>query len=418
MPTREVAIAILQSGRQALAQGRFDRAINLFRRVQEGYPDSPERPEATLLLAQALEASGEVGSAISEYRRLNSEFPQAPQAVLARAKIPELERRAVPPLPAVSRVVGVYVRSSRLETIDERELMRVRQSGANTLVVEIARNRGMEKRQAGVYFKTDWAPVLKDRLASVVREARRQGIQVWAAMSMRRMDWIDPALDWSDWRYSLQTLELVRGETVDLLHPAVPEYLVGLLSDLAAAGVNGILLAADPYSAPEDGFSPHALRRYTREIGSSPDPSRFQLAQSRERLGFAPEFWRWVGWKQREQLKIIDGVFQAVRKAYPQLKIAIEIHPESVTAPRVALAWYAEDLLDLRRYRFDYVAFPLSSASEPWLNKLKETVRGERLLLLAESPEASRAQNLTLPAGSGLIYKEKPEPIGLTNQGR
>jgi hypothetical protein len=210
MPTREVVVGILQSGRQALTQGRFERAINLFRRVQEGYPGAPERPEATLLLAQALEANGEVGSALSEYRRLTAEYPQAPQAVLARTKIPELERRVAPaPLPAVSRVVGVYARASRLETLDERELVRIRQSGANTLVVEVARNRGVEKRQAGVYFKTDWAPVLKDRLATVVRDAQRQGIQVWGAMSVRRMDWIDPALDWSDRKYSPQTAELV-----------------------------------------------------------------------------------------------------------------------------------------------------------------------------------------------------------------
>lgn len=419
MPTREVVVAILQSGRQAMSQGRFERAVNLFRRVQEGYPDSSERPEATLLLAQALEANGETGSALSEYRRLTTEYPQAPQAQLARTKIPELERRAVlSPLPGVTKVVGVYARTSRLETIDERELVRMRQSGANTLVVEVARNRGVEKRQAGVYFKTDWAPVLKDRLAVVVREAQRQGIQVWGAMSVRRMDWIEPALDWSDWRYSLQTLELVRGETVDLLHPAVPEYLVGLMTDLAAAGVTGILLAADPYSGPEDGFSPQALRRYTREIGSSLEPGRLQLAQPRERLGFAPEFWRWAGWKQREQLKVMDGVFRAVRKVYPHLKIAVEVHPEAVTNPRVALAWYAEDLLDLRRYRFDYIAFPLSPGLGPWVNKLEESIRGERLLLIAESPESFRAQNLALSTGTGLIYKEKPEPINLTNQGR
>lgn len=402
-----------------MTQGRFERAINLFRRVQEGYPGAPERPEATLLLAQALEANGEVGSALSEYRRLTAEYPQASQAVLARTKIPELERRAVPaPLPAVSRVVGVYAGTSRLETLDERELVRIRQSGANTLVVEVARDRVVEKRQAGVYFKTDWAPVLKDRLATVVREAQRQGIQVWGAMSVRRMDWIDPALDWSDWRYSPQTAELVRTETVDLLHPAVPEYLVGLMTDLAAVGVNGVLLAADPYSGPEDGFSTHALRRYAREIGTSLDPRRLQLAQSRERLGFAPEFWRWVGWKQREQLKVMDGVFRAVRKVHPHLKIAVEVHPESVTNPRAALAWYAEDLLDIRRYRFDYIAFSLSPTLGSWLNKLEESVRGERLLLMAESPEAFRAQNLALPTGTGLIYKEKPEPINLTNQGR
>src|SRR5207302_9893016 len=86
MPAHEVIASILQAGRQAAAQGQFDRAINLFRRVQEGYLSAPERPEATLLLAQTLERNQEIASALTEYRRLVAEYPQSPQTVLARSK--------------------------------------------------------------------------------------------------------------------------------------------------------------------------------------------------------------------------------------------------------------------------------------------------------------------------------------------
>jgi len=90
MPSSEVIAGILQAGRQAAAQGQFDRAINLFRRVQESYPTAPERSLATVLLAQTLERNQEIASALTEYRRLIAEYPQSPQAVLARAKIPDL----------------------------------------------------------------------------------------------------------------------------------------------------------------------------------------------------------------------------------------------------------------------------------------------------------------------------------------
>ena len=443
MPSREVVAGILQSGRQAFAQGRFERAINLFRRIQEGYPNAPERPEATLLLAQALEANGEPASALTEFRRLANEFAQTPQASLARTKIPDLERQlATVRPPVVSQVVGAYIRTSAIESLDERELARLRQLGTNTLVVDVARNRlsrpsvtgrrstngappspavvggGRERAETGVYFKTDWAPVIKDRLAAVVSGAHRQGIQVWAAVSVRRMDWIDAALEWSDWRYNPESSEFVRAETLDLLHPAMPEYLVGFLSDLAASGVQGLVLDADPPSGPGEGFSPYALRRYEREIGQSVDPSRLQLAQPQERLGYAPEFWRWVGWKQREQLKVVYGALQAVRKAYPHVKVVVEVHPEVVTNPRAALAWYAEDLLDLRRYRFDYIALPFFPSLGSWVKKLAENVGWDRLLLLVESSEANRAKSISLPAGTGLIFKEKQVPIGLTKPGR
>lgn len=426
MPSQEVIAGILQAGRQAAAQGQLDRAIGLFRRVQEGYPNTPERPEATLLLAQAFEANGELAPALIEYRRLTTEFSQTPQAAVARTKIPDLERHlsALRP-PIVSQIAGVYARTGRIEALDERELVRLRQSGTNTIVVDVTRNRPPQpstvggRPETGVYFKTDWATVLQDRLAALVSGAHRQGIQVWAAVSLRRMDWIDPALGWADWRYSPQTSELVAGEMLDLMHPAVPEYLIGLFSDLAATGVDGLLLLADPPSGPGDGFSPHALRRYERDMGQTIDPGRLQLAQSRDRsLAFAPEFWRWVGWKQREQLKVVDGVLRAVRKTHLNLKVVIELHPEVVTSPRGALAWYAEDLLDLKRYRVDYILFSFAPSLGQWVNQLAESLRADRMVLMVESSEANRVKSSALPAGTGLIFKEKADSTDLTIRGR
>ncbi|MEK6694643.1 MAG: tetratricopeptide repeat protein, partial [Nitrospirota bacterium] len=110
LPSREVIAGLLQNGKQAVAQGQYDRAIGLFRRLQDGYPNAPERPEATLLLAQVFEKRGETIQALVEYRKLASEFPQAPQATLARTKIPELERQLpiVRP-PQESRTIGLHV---------------------------------------------------------------------------------------------------------------------------------------------------------------------------------------------------------------------------------------------------------------------------------------------------------------------
>jgi len=418
MPAREVIGGILQSARQAAAQGRYERAISLYRRVQESYPDAPERPEATLLLAQTLEANGDTASALSEYRRLTTEYAQSPQAVLARNKIPNLERELgkIPPT-ILAQVVGTYVGSGAIESLDESELGRLRRSGINTIVVEIAPNPTplphASYEGAGVYFKTGWAPVLKDELGALVGVAHRQGIQVWAAVSIRRMDWIDRKLNWSDWRYNVQTLELTRSDAVDLLHPGITEYLLGFFSDLAASGVDGVWVTAEPSSGASDGFSPSALRRYERDIGQSVDLSRFRLGQDRA-LGYAPEFWRWIGWKEREQVKALDGVLRAVRKSNPSLKVAIELHAEAVTSPRAALAWYAEDLLDLKRYRFEYLVLPSVPALGPWI--AQQTDRKRFLLTLDATPGAP-APSL-IPRDIGLIYKEKPQPAGLTNQGR
>ena len=416
LPSREVIAGLLQNGKQAVAQGQYDRAIGLFRRLQDGYPNAPERPEAALLLAQVFEKRGETIQALVEYRKLASDFPQASQATLARTKIPELERQ----LPVVrpsqeSRTIGLHVGPDAIAGLDDRELGRLRQSGTNTLFVSVTKN----KPGPGVYFKTDWAPVLQDRLSALAGAAHRQGMQVWASFSLRRMDWVDRKLEWADWKFNTQTGRLERVETLDLLHPALRDYLVGLLTDLAGTGVDGIFLAADPPSEASEGFSTHALRKFEKDMGQPVDPSRLLSAQGRERsLGYAPEFWRWLGWKQREQSRSVLGVMEAVRAAFPGLMVAVEVHPEAVTNPQAALAMYAEDLLDLRRYRLDYIALPVTAAQGALATKAAETVRGERLLLLVDPADKSGLKPATLPAGTGLIYKEKPVPPRLTNQGR
>src|SRR2546428_5357043 len=201
MTSSEVIAGILQAGRQAAAQGQFARAVNLFRRVQESYPTAPERSLATVLLAQTLERNQEIASALTEYRRLIAEYPQSPQAVLARAKIPDLERQLPVGGTRGMQLLGTYVWPEGLASLDERELNRLRQSGTNTVVVGVTQHRP----KAGVYFKTDWAPVLQDRLAAVVGAVHQQSLQIWAALSVRRMDWGDPGLGWADRRVKPRT---------------------------------------------------------------------------------------------------------------------------------------------------------------------------------------------------------------------
>ncbi|MEK7221543.1 MAG: hypothetical protein AAB130_00395, partial [Nitrospirota bacterium] len=86
--------------------------------------------------------------------------------------------------------------------------------------------------------------------------------------------------------------------------------------------------------------------------------------------------------------------------------------------PQAALAMYAEDLLDLRRYRLDYIALPVTAAQGALAAKAAEIVRGERLLLLVDPADKSGFKPAQLPVGTGLIYKEKSVQPRLTNQGR
>ncbi len=108
----------------------------------------------------------------------------------------------------------------------------------------------------------------------------------------------------------------------------------------------------------------------------------------------------------------------AVRTSYPALKVAVEVHPETITSPQKALASYAEDLFDLRRYRYDYIAIAGKLSPGTMVTKAAEIVQGDRLLLLVDPTEQNNGRPTSLPPGTGLIYKEKAGSARLTKEGR
>src|SRR3989441_11736347 len=130
------------------------------------------------------------------------------------------------------QLLGTYVWPEDLASLDERELNRLRQSGTNTVVVGVIQHRP----KAGVYFKTDWAPVLQDRLAAVVGSVHQQSLQIWAALSLRRMDWGDPALGWADWRDKPRNPRLGPARAPGPPAPAAPGFPVGAFPGPAGHG--------------------------------------------------------------------------------------------------------------------------------------------------------------------------------------
>jgi tetratricopeptide (TPR) repeat protein len=422
MPAGEVVAGLMESGRLAMTQGRLDRAITQYRRIEETYPNAAERPEAMLRLAQALELHGDNALALIEYQRLTVEYPQVPQSLTARAKVALLERRAggIPSSFASTTAgpVAAYIDVSQIDRIDDQELVRLRRADTNTIVVEVARQAlSRSGVPPGVYFRTDWAPVIQNRLADIVARAHQHQLEAWAALSIRRMDWIEASLGWSDRRYNPGSGELSATDGLDLFHPAVWEYLLGLLLDLAATGIDGIFLMAEPPSTAIDGFSPFALRAYQRDIGLALDVARLRL-NFKPAISSSPEFWRWIGWKQREQRKILDGVVRSLRKTYPALKVALEVHPEAIMNPRAALAWYTENFLDLRHARVDYIAVSLPASQARAVKPLMAGMNEKRLWLTGEPGAVSSGILSFFPSGTGLIYKEKVIGRGLTKEDR
>jgi hypothetical protein len=323
----------------------------------------------------------------------------------------------------------------------ERWVQSLMQGGITMVLIDIGTSAGSNhtmsedgRRATGIYFRSQWADTIRDVFGELVPLAHQQGLSVFAAVSPRRINWVDPTLGWLDRSYETVHRQLRLSPYLDLFHPAFQEYLVGLLTDLADTGVDGILFRNDVALGPYDGFSAFGMRGFERDFHTRMDPAQFfpgtiSSAQA-PALGHRPaqplpaEYWRWAGWKARERVKILERLGRAMRLHGSTRHVALEIHPEAVTDPRAALVKYGEDLLEAKR-RFQYFLLPAAShASSPGLNGRPTAMIVEQMKGLLGSPEriwttisvsagdaerigmSSRAHREELGRGIGLIYQK------------
>lgn len=456
VPGDEVQALLIQQAQAQFAEDRYEAAARALRRVVETSPPSARQTEARWWLARSYEQAGYFKAALAEYRLLVAEavggHTPGPYATEAAARIAALEQRLGIFAKSTRGLVGLQLspRAVPDAAAVDQWLEGLSQAGVTMLVLDAGTHpdAALEAAPAGVYFRTSWAPVVRDVFGHAVPSAHRHGLAVFAAVSLRRMNWLDSRLGWNDVALDRLTGRLEASSALDLFHPAFQEYLIGLLADLAATGIDGVLFRAVAPSGPQDGFSPYGLRGFERDFAARLDPAALIFPDFAPAGRAAPvrnarqegeqDYWRWLGWKARETIGVMTRLRHAVRQRAPLLQFALEVHREAVSDPVTALVQYGEDLLEAKAARFDFyvtadgpppapfVTVPppgavptvvrpggsfvaravelLGEADDIWLTK--PLPAGDPLRPWTRiAPAADRA---SLASGLGLLYLERP----------
>ena len=440
---------LLKDAREHLEQDRPRTAARLLRNLIDSHPNSPILLDVRWTLAQAYEASEDMHAAVDEYRSIVRAAPasssdQRPYAEKAERRRAVLEPGLEPGLGLSKNLNLIQISPAHLPPYADRSawLKSLGQAGITTLVVDIGTKSpplpgsthgtsgaSLEDNEqpptpAGVYFRTKWATVIDDSIDQVTPVAHEHGLAVYAAVTLRRMNWLEPPGGWADRTYDPAERQVRRSNLLDLFHPGFQEYLTGLLTDLADTGIDGLVFRADAPMGPTHGFSPFALDRFADGFGIHLDPASLFPAADQKQCAppnsktarwcqmpsdYPPEFWRWTGWKARERLKVMDRLRQAMRQHSPKLKFAIEVHPEAIHHPVEALVWYSEDLLEAKRARFDYV---IARTDKPFTtHTLKATEPGSSIGSATDQTGAGLVTRLIeLMGGPEHVWVTKPLP--------
>jgi biofilm PGA synthesis lipoprotein PgaB len=295
--------------------------------------------------------------------RVESQPPVQPDEVSSRA----FER---PTNSAATRILAAQVslfHCRDLEAVEGR-IRDLAAAGFNTLIVRVFHNEGdrfygfaTPRFTSGVYFKTEYAPVVDDVLGPVCRLAHAHGLEVFAWMTTRYANYgFEKANGLRAFQYDFEQEQIVPAKGFNLFREEVIARLEGLYRDLARYPVDGILFQDDLILRHNEGFSPEARQLYLRDHGYSPEPWLLYEAPTKYENGkavpssYTERFWEWSRWKNRRILVVAARLISAAREVNQSLRFAINIYYESILDPEKAMAWYSQSLEEARFYPFDY----------------------------------------------------------------
>jgi biofilm PGA synthesis lipoprotein PgaB len=267
-----------------------------------------------------------------------------------------------------SSLKGIQILTFECKDLEEveRVISEFKDVGINTIIVRCFQNKGDRSlikgevlQETGVYFKTDYAPVIGDVLGSLISIAHRYNIKIFAWMETLKSPWaVKEHPEWQSRIFDINERQIVSIDKLDLFNEEVQNYLFNLYGDLAKYPLDGILFQDDLILTHSEGFSQSALDKYKSDFREELLPTNLFVRHGFEKsfLGdiYTSKFWQWADWKAKTLLDFAATIKDAVKKVNPNIAFSLNCYYEDVLFPEKALAWFSHNLKEAQNYGFDY----------------------------------------------------------------
>ena len=262
-----------------------------------------------------------------------------------------------------------YLGGKNLEEVEKR-VKELKNAGVNTILFRVFQNKGdrvykfvTAHHEEGVYFKTEYAPVVDDILGKVAEIVHRNGLEIFAWITTRYANYgLEGHPEYRCKKYNFETkkMELARG--FNLFHPEVLKRLEGLFRDLGRYPIEGILFQDDLILRHNEDFSAEANKAFLKDFGYSPHADLFYIDPYKSdsgkyyTKGYTDRFMSWANWKNRWLMNVAKRLMETARESNPNLQFAINLYFEAVINNLNGVAWFSQTLSGALENNFDYYA--------------------------------------------------------------
>jgi biofilm PGA synthesis lipoprotein PgaB len=262
-----------------------------------------------------------------------------------------------------------YFEGKNFEELEKR-MKELKNAGVNTIIFRVFQNKGdrfykfvSANHGEGVYFKTEYAPVVGDILGKVTEIVHRNGLEIFAWITTRYANYgLDGHPEYRCKSYNFETKKMEMARGFNLFHPDVLKRLEGLFRDLARFPIDGILFQDDLILYHNEDFSTEANKSFLKDFGYLPRPDLFYIDPYKSDSGkyyakaYTERFKSWANWKNRWLMNVARQLKGAAKELNPNLKFAINLYFEAVLNEVNGVAWFSQTLSGAMENDFDYYA--------------------------------------------------------------
>lgn len=433
----EIEKRSLQQAQQAFFRAEYSTTVQLLNRFLRTYPQSPRSLEVRWWLARAYQKTGRLSSAVEHLRFLANTPAWNVYQTDARYRAAQLEER-------LGKSMADRTRKGVLLSLDS-----VQTPGYVDLALSASREIAGDTILLDIPCRVDGVPSDSQEsfsihaLRSAVERLHSRKKAVYLGVTLRCLGQFARESEsdkWNDWAYDPSSGTLRRSSYYSLHFGGYQAFLVDWLTRLHDLPLTGLVIRnAEPLGLYE-GFNSLAVQLFVREfeVGFDPvltfgdDQTVFQ-SNSKSGVRLPSVFWKWVGWKARERLRIIRILVQTLRVRLPHLEFGMTLQTQSVMDPIRGLIHFAEDWIDVARGPFDMFVVRIEGQDRKVVHSISQvsstesSERNDGVTVVAEmaehlgkpdkiwiimAPRAGSAYRSSpmFPEGVGRIYERPAVP--------
>jgi tetratricopeptide (TPR) repeat protein len=352
-PTKLASYSRYMIGLCYLKMEKYEEAIQPLELYLKNYPEGDRVNEAEKAIQIAKE--------------------QLEKKTLAPSPISEpAEKKFFPEIKKAKRRICAqiaYLEGKNLKEVEKR-MKELKNAGVNTIIFKVFQNKGdriykfvAARHEEGVYFKTEYVPVVDDILGEVAEMVHRNGLEIFAWITTRYANYgLEGHREYRSKRYNFETKQIEEARGFNLFHPDVLKRLEGIFRDLGRTPIDGILFQDDLILRHGEDFGTEANKAFLKEFGYLPHPDLFYIDPYQSESGkyyvkaYTDRFWTWANWKNRWLMNVAKRLMVAARESNPNLQFALNVYFEAALNDVNGRVWFSQTLSEALKNNFDYYA--------------------------------------------------------------